>query len=111
MVNKSADIFFDYNAPIDTGMANTTFQTLSNGNFEIDDSVMVYPNPTKNTINIECKNSIKTIQLYDVQGRLLQTKLVDGLQTSIDISEKSKGIYFLKITSNNGSKVEKVVKE
>jgi Leucine-rich repeat (LRR) protein len=111
MVNKRADIFFDYNAPIDTGMANTTFQTLSNGNFEIDDSISVYPNPTKSNININCQNTIKTIQLYDVQGRLLETKLVDDLQTSIDISEKSKGIYFLKITSDNGSKVVKVVKE
>lgn len=46
-----------------------------------------------------------------MQGRLLETKLVDDLQTSIDISEKSKGIYLLKITSDNGSKVLKVVKE
>jgi Leucine-rich repeat (LRR) protein len=111
MVNKRADIFFDYNAPIDTGMANTTFQTLSNGNFEIDDSISVYPNPTKSNININCQNTIKSIQLYDVQGRLLETKLVEDLQASIDISEKLKGIYFLKITSDNGSKVVKVVKE
>ena len=94
-----------------TGMANTTFQTLSNGNFEIDDSISDYPNPTKSNINSNCQNTIKTIQLYDVQGRLLETKLVDDLQTSIDISEKTKGIYFLKITSDNGSKVVKVVKE
>ena len=111
MVNKHADIFFDYNAPIDTGMANTTFQTLSKGNFEIDNSILVYPNPTKNNINIDCKNTIKSIELYDVQGRLLQTKLVNDFQTAIDISEKSNGIYFLKITSDNGSKVEKIIKE
>jgi hypothetical protein len=29
----------------------------------------------------------------------------------LDISEKQNGIYFLKINTDNGSKVEKIVKE
>ena len=110
-VAKRADIFFDYNAPIDTGMANTTFQTLSNSVFELDDSIAIYPNPSKNNVNIKCNSTIKSVELYDVQGRLLQTQLLDEVQTSIDISEKSTGIYFLKITSDKGSKVEKIMKK
>ncbi|MBL7887564.1 MAG: T9SS type A sorting domain-containing protein [Flavobacterium sp.] len=110
-VAKRADIFFDYNAPIDTGMANTTFEVLNNSVFELDDTISIYPNPTSSIININGNFNIKTIQLYDVQGRLLQTQLADEVQTSIDISEKSKGVYFLKITSDKGSKVEKLIKE
>ncbi|MBL7887565.1 MAG: T9SS type A sorting domain-containing protein [Flavobacterium sp.] len=110
-VAKRADIFFDYNAPIDTGMANTTFEVLNNSVFELDDTISIYPNPTSSIININGNFNIKTIELYDVQGRLLQTQLLDEIQTSIDISEKSNGIYFLKITSDKGSKVEKIVKE
>lgn len=113
MVDKRADIYFDYNAPVDTGMANTTFQTLSKGNFEIDNAITVYPNPTSSIININQNNNsnIKSVELYDVQGRLLQTKLVDEVKTSINISEKANGIYFVKIISDKGSKVEKIVKE
>ncbi|GAB3717667.1 DUF7619 domain-containing protein [Flavobacterium koreense] len=110
-VSNRGDIFFDYNAPIDTGIANTVFQSLNNSAFEKDNSVVIFPNPTKSIINVKSENSIKSIQLYDVQGRLLQTKLTDETSSSIDISDKSNGIYFLKITSDKGIKVERIVKE
>jgi uncharacterized repeat protein (TIGR01451 family) len=110
-VSNRGDIFFDYNAPIDTGIANTVFQSLNNSAFEKDNSVVIFPNPTQSIINIKSDNNIKSIQLYDVQGRLLQTKLTDETSSSIDISDKSNGIYFLKITSDKGIKVERIVKE
>ncbi len=111
MVSKNADIFFDYNAPINTGMANTTFQLLNNGQFVIDDSIIVSPNPTSSNVNINSNFNIKAIQVYDIQGRLLETKLVEDITTTINLSNKTNGIYFLKITTNTGSKVEKIVKE
>ena len=110
-VTKQANIYFDYNSPIETNMASTTFEILSNGNFEIDESITVFPNPTASIININCNNTIKTVELYDVQGRLLQTQIVNSTTTSLDISNKNSGIYFAKITSENGVKVEKISKE
>ncbi|MES2747315.1 MAG: T9SS type A sorting domain-containing protein, partial [Bacteroidota bacterium] len=110
MVSNRAGIYFDYNAPVDTGLANTTFQALSNSVFEIDDSILVYPNPTASIINIKSNFNIKSIQLYDVQGRLLQTTMENTTNTIIDISQKSNGVYFLKITTDKGSKVEKIIK-
>lgn len=47
----------------------------------------------------------------NVQGRLLQKQLLESTQTTIDVSQRSKGIYFLKIISETGSKVEKIIKE
>jgi Leucine-rich repeat (LRR) protein len=110
-VANRGDIFFDYNAPIDTGLANTVFQTLSNSVFEIDNSVAVYPNPTTTQVNIKSETTIQTIQVYDVQGRILQSKLSNKKQTTIDLSQKENGIYFFKINTVKGSKVEKIIKE
>ncbi len=110
-VSKRANIYFDYNAPIDTNLENTTFQSLSNPNFETDASISVYPNPTNGNVNIKCNNNIKSVQLYDVQGRLLQTNLVNENQTLLDISNHSSGVYFLKIVSDKGIGVEKIVRE
>jgi len=110
-VTKKADIFFDYNAPISTNIANTIFQSLSNPSFEVDNAIKVYPNPTKNTINIQSSNNIKSIQFYDAQGRILQTSIVEDVSKTLDITERQTGIYYLKITSDKGMKVEKVVKE
>lgn len=108
-VAKNANIYFDYNAPVDTGMATTVFQSLSNTVFEKDDSINVSPNPTNGNINININFNIKKVELYDVQGRVLETQI--GETKSFDISEKANGIYFLKITTEKGSKVEKVIKE
>ena len=60
---------------------------------------------------ISKRYSITTIQLYDINGRLLQTDLTNELNTSIDVSQRQSGIYFLKIFSEKGVKVEKLVKE
>ncbi|WP_293890967.1 leucine-rich repeat domain-containing protein [Flavobacterium sp.] len=110
-VSKSAKIYFDYNAPITTNDALTTFATLNNPIHEFDNSVRVYPNPAHTIINISCNFTIQSVALYDIQGRLLETDLANNNQVSFDISDKSNGVYFIKITSDKGSKVEKIVKE
>ena len=111
VVANRGDIFFDYNFPIDTGLANTVFQTLSNSVFEVDSSVAVYPNPAVNDITIKADNKIKSIQLFDAQGRIILTSLKDDFESKLDISVYSKGIYFVKITTEKGSKVEKLIKQ
>ncbi len=110
-VSKSARIYFDYNAPITTNNAQTTFQALSNSIFTADDSIVVYPNPATTQLNIKAANIIQSAQLYDIQGRLLETSLENADHITLDLSNRQSGIYFVKITSDKGSKVEKVVKE
>lgn len=111
MVATMANIYFDYNFPIGTNNANTTFALLSTGEFEIDNSVKVYPNPAKDIVKVDTDNIIKSIQLYDIQGRLLQTGIINEISASFDMSNRAAGIYFLKITTDKGIKVEKLVKE
>lgn len=106
-----ANIYFDYNAPIETNEARSTFAVLNNSNFVKDQSISIAPNPAKNSVTVTAISNIKSIELFDVQGRILQTILEDKNTTTIDISNKSNGIYFLKVTTENGSSVEKLVKE
>jgi Leucine-rich repeat (LRR) protein len=110
-VLKSGKIYFDYNAPITTNNAVTIYQTLSNGIPHLDNSITIYPNPANSILSIECNSVINTIELYDIQGRLLETEITEKNKVVFDISSKQNGIYFLKITSEKGSKVEKIVKE
>jgi hypothetical protein len=110
-VKKSANIYFDYNYPIATNEAETTFQALNNPSFEQDQSISLYPNPAKDIVNVSGDFQLHSVQLYDVQGRLLQTQLVEGNQTVLDIASQSNGVYFIKVTSDKGIKVGKVVKE
>lgn len=110
-VNKRANIYFDYNYPVATNEAETTFQALSNPDFEQDQTISLYPNPTKDKVNISGDFTLQSVQLYDVQGRLLQTQMAYGNQTVLDIALQSNGVYFIKATSDKGIKVGKIVKE
>ena len=106
-VDKTANIFFDYNFPIETNKAETVFESLGNDNFEKDKSISIYPNPTKGNVNINCDTAVKYIELFDVQGRLLQTSIENSNTAKFDISNKQNGLYFIRITTDKGSKVEK----
>lgn len=110
IVTNKADIYFDYNFPVETNFANTTFQVLSNSVVTIDNSVGVYPNPVNDIVNIKANSAIKLIEIYDVQGRIIQTRSTNQEAESIDVSAYSNGIYFLKIKTELGEKVEKIVK-
>ncbi|MBN8566022.1 MAG: T9SS type A sorting domain-containing protein, partial [Flavobacteriales bacterium] len=113
MVAKKANIYFDYNFPIVTNEAETLFQALSVVNPVVDNLISIYPNPVKDVVNITIKenSTIKTIELYDVQGRLLQTQLVNDVHSELNVSSRANGLYFIKINTDKGTKVEKLVKE
>ena len=110
-VENKADIYFDYNAPVATEAARSTFELLGNPGHHTDETVVVYPNPTKGNINIQCSGIIETVELFDIQGRLLRTAIINANTANLDMSDKSNGIYFIRITSDKGMKVEKVVRQ
>jgi hypothetical protein len=109
-VTNIADIFFDFNFPITTNEATTTVSMLGLNQFE-NISVSVSPNPVKNVLHISAKDNITSIQLFDIQGRLLQTKLENNNNSSLNLSGKTNGIYFVKVVTDKGMKVEKIIKE
>ncbi len=110
-VANTANIFFDYNAPIDTNEARTAFNNLSKTNFAKDDSVTLYPNPAKNKVTVKAAGAIKSVQLYDVQGRILHTAIEDKNQVTLDLSNQQTGVYFLTVTTQKGSSTQKIIKE
>lgn len=111
VVNKSVSIYFDYKNPLTTNNETSTYQLLGLNESQFDTTIHVYPNPSDGIVYIGSEYSITTIQLYDINGRLLQTDLTNELKASIDVSQRQSGIYFLKIFSEKGVKVEKLVKE
>jgi hypothetical protein len=110
-VAQQADIFFDYNWPIETNEAVTVFEVLSLGEYETDNSVKVYPNPAKDRVTITAASQVESIEVYDMQGRLLQSAIVNGTEVEMDVSSRNTGVYFVKVETDRGMKVEKVVKE
>ena len=66
--------------------------------------LVAYPNPTNNalTLNIGNYNNEKlTYQLYDMQGKLLDSKQVVNSTTSIGMQELPVSTYLLNVLDNN----------
>lgn len=109
-VSNKAEIYFDFNFPIVTNTTSTTVSNLGVG--EVDDlSVSIAPNPVKNILTISAQNDITSVQLFDIHGRLLQTVLENDNSATLDFTGKATGVYFVKVITDNGMKVQKVIKE
>lgn len=111
MVSNRVSIYFDYNFPVDTNNAETVFEALSVTVPVFDNSVKMYPNPANELVNVKATTSINSIEIYDVQGRILATSLFNETSVSLDLTKYSAGIYYLKIKTDEGSKVEKLIKK
>jgi len=83
-----------------------------------DGSFSIYPNPTTGELNLvqeRIENGewrIDNVEILDVYGRKLSSNhiIVSSSNHYINISHLSAGIYFVKITTEAGAMVKKVVK-
>lgn len=75
-------------------------------------SLVVFPNPATDFVTIQSDREVKSILVYDYSGKLVRMIEITSFETTIDISDFSKGFYSLTITMNDRSKkTVKVVKE
>lgn len=71
--------------------------------------VQVYPNPTNGTFSIKNeKLKLKNVEVYNLFGELIFQKAINAKQETLTLSEAN-GIYFLKITSDEGAVTKKIV--
>ncbi len=72
----------------------------------------VYPNPANNTLNIKSVSPLKSLQLSDMQGKILLKQTLNTTQTTLDISDFSRGIYFMELTDQyNNRQSIKIIRE
>ena len=83
------------------------------GTLGVDDfntlDMSLYPNPVDgNYVTIQTPiNGVKEVEVFDILGkRVLNTNLISN---SLDISELNSGVYMVKVTVENQSKVSKLI--
>ena len=67
----------------------------------------IYPNPTKDVVNIECEG-MTNVKVFSMDGKLVKALGVNGLQCKIDDLES--GIYLIMIETDRGTSLKKIVK-
>lgn len=71
--------------------------------------VTVYPNPATETISVKGLTADAQLTLVDAQGKTVASKSVEAGMASMDINAVTAGVYFLHVTSNDQTTVERVV--
>jgi hypothetical protein len=112
-------VFFDQANPTDSTWVDVIFNiqnpnSLSVNESKIETSLKVFPNPatTELTIKLNSKEENKRIEMMDLLGKKIYSKMVKNEDsiTQIDTSNLKAGIYLVSITSNKKAvRTEKVI--
>ena len=91
--------------------ATITLMTVGIDNYTLDNTVTVYPNPTTGVVQIKNEElRMKSVEVYDVYGKLLHAMSVNDHTANLDLSGYAKGTYFVKVTTEKGVVTKRVVK-
>src|SRR5690606_30559235 len=108
----------DFNEAIITNTATTVVSLVASVPSYQTNPLAVFPNPNKGTFTLECSNIWQQqvqAELRNVLGQIVwqQTLPVENgkLQQVVRTSGLSKGVYYLQVRTEGGSKVQKVVME
>ena len=71
----------------------------------------MYPNPVVTMLNINNTNDVSKVNIYDVNGRLVQTMDVFAQQNiTLNVAELQTGVYFVNVYNKTGVQTAKFVK-
>jgi len=75
-------------------------------------SFNLYPNPTNGDFTIELNNgTVKTIEILDMTGRMVYTNTTTSDKINCNLNSLAKGIYYVRVQSNNTVEIAKIVKQ
>ena len=115
LIKESAHL---YNSPTaQEGYGIPNFQSIYNSllveESDTDNSIITaYPNPSKDIIYFSFPENINSfsIAVFDVLGKLINTKIIDKINPSYNVSELSEGLYFIQTQDGNEFNTIKFIK-
>ncbi|MBO6081355.1 MAG: fibronectin type III domain-containing protein, partial [Bacteroidales bacterium] len=80
-------------------------------------SISLFPNPANDVINVQCTMNnvqVTALEVFDVYGKLIrtvETVCTPSLQTQINVSDLAAGMYFVRVTTEQGVATKSFVKK
>lgn len=75
-------------------------------------TVALYPNPTKNEVNIAAEDGLQRIAVYNLMGQLVEIKeLRDENRTVLNTKSYASGVYIINIATGRGVSTQRLVVE
>ena len=90
------------------GLSNCKFYNVGIDNQVIENNIKIYPNPASNYLTIDSDLDYQTINIYNLSGKLLKTT---ERSSQINISDLSKGMYFIQLVAEKNVITKKFIIE
>jgi len=76
------------------------------------ESYLVYPNPANDYVNINLQGirGDVSLRIYDLQGRLVKETMLNSLDSQIDVSDLSKGVYIISVDEEKEAISKRLIK-
>lgn len=109
--SNTANIYFDYNAPIITNTYTTTVRNVlavsetKTGR----DNVSIYPNPVQDILYIKSGEEIIKAEIYDASGRILNSTGVKA--NAVNVADLAKGNYIIRLFTKDKTMIQKFIKK
>jgi hypothetical protein len=86
---------------------------MSNEQLAISNSFTIYPNPAKGfvNLNVETLVGLGSIVVTDLYGKSVKTQALSMGTNTVNISNLSKGMYFVSVVTSEGKTTKKLVVE
>lgn len=84
---------------------------LSNIEQQINPEISLYPNPTKNKINLFSTEVVSDVAIFNLLGQQVLLQNVNSTENQIDMTALSSGTYLMKVYTDNQVKTLKIIKQ
>jgi hypothetical protein len=84
--------------------------TVNINSLEINPSYKLYPNPAYDKLYIEIDEKA-TLEIINIQGKILDTKSLTDKVNNLDLSNLVSGVYTLRIKTDRGIAIRKLIKQ
>ncbi|MFM7663946.1 MAG: T9SS type A sorting domain-containing protein, partial [Bacteroidota bacterium] len=74
-----------------------------------ENGIIIAPNPASTVLNVSAKSEIQSVALYDLNGRLVQSVVVNGVSTSLNVTGMNGGLYLVSVATNTGVYTKRVI--
>ena len=109
---NTAEIYFDFNAPIITNTAQTIVEDLLSVDDVFLSDISIYPNPVSDHLTIIATEEIDQIKLHDINGRDLLDLIPEaiGIETTIELNKFDSGLYLITVIFEEKEQTFKIIK-
>lgn len=90
-------------------VADSSTLSISTINNDLD-NISLWPNPAYDNLNITSKNTINSVEVFNVSGqKIIEKTQINSANYTLDVSKLNSGFYFVKTSGSVNNSVKKVL--